>query len=109
MTSVSMHIKRVVIRGYKTYRNETIIDDFSPQCNLILGKNGSGKSNLLDAISFVLTDKYTSLTSEERMKLLHEGVGQSTQMADVEIVFDNSDKRFPVSRSNKQAIERVLA
>lgn len=94
-----MHIKRVVVRGFKTYRTETGIDEFTPHCNLVLGKNGSGKSNLLDAISFVLTDKYAGLVGEERIKLLHEGAGAKIAQADVEVVFDNSDKRIPVRRN----------
>jgi chromosome segregation ATPase len=56
-----------------------------------------GKSNLLDAIQFVLSDKYSGLSAEERRKLLHEGAGQEVAQADVEIVFDNSSKRIPVS------------
>lgn len=91
-----MHIKRVVLRGFKTYRTETVIDTLTPACNLILGKNGSGKSNLLDAIQFVLTEKYAGLTGDMREKLLHEGAGQKVAQADVEIVFDNEDKRIPV-------------
>jgi hypothetical protein len=38
-----LHIKRVTIRGFKTYRQETVIDALSPHVNIILGKNGSGK------------------------------------------------------------------
>ena len=83
--------------GFKTYRTETIIDDFSPHCNLVLGKNGSGKSNFLDAVQFVLTDKYASLSGEQRDKLLHEGAGNKSAQADVVLVFDNSDGRIPVS------------
>ena len=46
------------------------------------------------AIRFVLCDAYTKLTAEERQSLLHEGT-QASMSAFVEIVFDNSDNRFP--------------
>jgi structural maintenance of chromosome 3 (chondroitin sulfate proteoglycan 6) len=51
---------------------------------------------LLDAIQFVLSDKYTSLRQEERDKLLHEGAGRDTTHATVEVVFDNSSKQIPI-------------
>jgi structural maintenance of chromosome 3 (chondroitin sulfate proteoglycan 6) len=56
----------------------------------------SYQSNLLDAIQFVLSDKYSALRSEDRQKLLHEGAGRDTTVADVEIVFDNSSGQIPL-------------
>lgn len=42
------------------------------------------------AIRFVLADQYTSLTREERQRLLHEGTSTTTTLsAYVEIVFDS--------------------
>jgi hypothetical protein len=52
---------------------------------------------LLSAIRFVLSDAYTNMGREERQALLHEGTGPATISAYAEIVFDNSDNRFPVS------------
>lgn len=34
--------------------NRTVISSFDPQFNAITGLNGSGKSNILDAIQFLL-------------------------------------------------------
>lgn len=48
---------------------------------------------------FVLGDAYTSLSRDARQALLHEGVATtSTFSAFVEIVFDNSDNRFPTGK-----------
>ncbi|QLQ78498.1 hypothetical protein HG537_0A07450 [Torulaspora globosa] len=88
-----MHIKRVVIKGFKTYRNETIIDDFSPHLNIVIGSNGSGKSNFFAAIRFVLSDDYSNLKREERQGLIHQGSG-SVMSASVEIVFHDPDHRI---------------
>ncbi len=63
-----------------------------------MGKNGSGKSNFFQAIEFVLGNKYSSLRPTERQKLLHEGTRRDVISASVEIIFDNSDNRFPVER-----------
>ncbi len=54
------------------------------------------QSNLLDAIQFVLSDKYAQLRADDRQKLLHEGAGRDTTVADVEIIFDNSDRQIPL-------------
>ena len=68
--------------------------------NLLVGRNGSGKSNFFSAIRFVLSDAYTSLSREERQALLHDSGGAgggATMSAFVEIEFDNADGRFPTS------------
>ncbi|CAI5758600.1 unnamed protein product [Candida verbasci] len=93
-----MHIKKIIIQGFKTYKNATIIDDLSPRCNVVVGRNGSGKSNFFAAIRFVLSDAYTHMTREERQGLIHEGSG-TVISAYVEIIFDNSDGRFPLNKS----------
>ena len=49
-----MHVKSVVIDGFKSYGNRVEINGFDPQFNAITGLNGTGKSNILDAICFVL-------------------------------------------------------
>lgn len=42
----------------------------------------------------MLGDAYTNMSREERQALLHEGSGSAVMSAYVEIIFDNSDKRF---------------
>ena len=80
----------------RSYKNQTIVDPFSPKLNVIVGRNGSGKSNFFAAIRFVLGDAYASgLSREERQALIHEGSGSSIMSAYVEVTFDNSDGRFP--------------
>lgn len=49
-----MYIKSVVIDGFKSYARRVEVEGFDPEFNAITGLNGSGKSNLLDAICFVL-------------------------------------------------------
>ncbi|KAK9807008.1 hypothetical protein WJX72_010649 [[Myrmecia] bisecta] len=93
-----MHIKQVIIEGFKSYKDQTVLDPFSPKINTVVGANGSGKSNFFHAIRFVLNDIFTILRQEERQKLLHEGAGHQVHSAYVEIVFDNSDGRFPVDK-----------
>ena len=67
-------IKALKIEGFKTYKNHTVIEDLDPGHNVIVGRNGSGKSCIFDAIQFVLSDKYGNLRSDERHKLLYVSV-----------------------------------
>ncbi|KAK8814175.1 hypothetical protein WA158_008037 [Blastocystis sp. Blastoise] len=91
-----MYIKKVIISGFRSYRDQLEFDNIDPGLNIILGKNGSGKSNFFNAIRFVLRNDYVNLDEEERRKLLYEGSGAPTVSAFVEILFDNSDRRFPI-------------
>ena len=49
-----MFIKEVVVDGFKSYAQKTTVPSFDPYFNAITGLNGSGKSNILDSICFVL-------------------------------------------------------
>jgi structural maintenance of chromosome 2 len=89
-----MFIKQIVIDGFKSYAQRTVIDGFDPTFNAVTGLNGSGKSNILDAICFLLG--ITNL-SQVRATSLQELVYKSGQAgvtkATVTITFDNSDKQ----------------
>ncbi|TVU49441.1 hypothetical protein EJB05_00754 [Eragrostis curvula] len=100
--------RRVVIEGFKSYREEISTEPFSPKVNVVVGANGSGKSNFFHAIRFVLSDMFQNLRSEDRGALLHEGAGHSVVSAFVEIVFDNSDNRIPVDKEEVR-LRRTVA
>lgn len=63
-----MFIESVTIDGFKSYSKRVEINGFDPSFNAITGLNGTGKSNILDAICFVLgvknLDKVCSLSRE---------------------------------------------
>lgn len=100
-----MHIHEVIIDGFKSYAQRTVVSGFDPQFNAITGLNGSGKSNILDAICFVLG---ISNLSQVRVGNLQELVYKQGQAgvtkASVTVVFNNSDpSTSPVGyESNKQ-------
>jgi structural maintenance of chromosome 3 (chondroitin sulfate proteoglycan 6) len=86
-----MFIEQLVVEGFKSYK-ERVVVQFNPGLNVVVGKNGAGKSNIFSAIEFVLSNKYSSLRAEDRQRLLHEGSGSgiSQQLAaEVELTFDN--------------------
>lgn len=100
-----MHIHEVIIDGFKSYAQRTVVSGFDPQFNAITGLNGSGKSNILDAICFVLG---ISNLSQVRVGNLQELVYKQGQAgvtkASVTVVFSNTDpSTSPVGyESNKQ-------
>ncbi len=50
----AMKIKEIIIDGFKSYANRTVISGWDESFNAITGLNGTGKSNILDSICFVL-------------------------------------------------------
>ncbi|MED6282237.1 Structural maintenance of chromosomes protein 3, partial [Characodon lateralis] len=100
-------VLQVIIQGFRSYRDQTVVDPFSPKHNVIVGRNGSGKSNFFYAIQFVLSDEFSHLRPEQRLALLHEGTGPRVISAFVEIIFDNSDNRLPIDKE-EVSLRRVI-
>lgn len=60
-----MYIKQIAIQGFKSYKNQVVTDPFSPRHNVVVGRNGSGKSNffagklILEAVTRAVTGVIT--------------------------------------------------
>lgn len=102
-----MFIKQVIIHGFKSYREQTVVEPFDKRHNVVVGRNGSGKSNFFYAIQFVLSDEFSHLRPEQRQALLHEGTGPKVNSAYVEIIFDNTDNRLPIDKE-EVVLRRVI-
>ena len=88
-----MHIKEITIDGFKSYSIKTNLNYFDSQFNSITGLNGSGKSNILDAICFVLGISSLSHVRASNLNELIYKYGQAgINKAVVSIHFDNKDK-----------------
>lgn len=89
-----MYIERLIISGFKSYREHTVIDGFDRYFNAITGPNGSGKSNILDAICFVLGIQNLSLVRAQGglQELIYKQGQSGVTKASVEVVFNNEDK-----------------
>ena len=84
-----MLIKKVSLENYRSHSNKVI--EFSKGVNLILGKNGKGKTSILEAISSVMFN-INDRTGRERGK---NYIKYGQQNAKVEIEFTaNDDKDY---------------
>lgn len=86
-------IRRLRIEGFKSFRRLTL--EFFPGFTAIVGENGTGKSNLLEAIMFVLGRRSRGLRAERLEHLLHTPPGgQPVPEAEVTLVLDNTSGVF---------------
>lgn len=67
-----IQIEKLVMKGFKSFQRKTSIP-FFPGMTAIVGKNGSGKSNILDAIMFVLGHRSSHLRANKLENLIFNG------------------------------------
>ena len=100
-TIQGLNIKHIILKRFKSYREMLYMDELSKGVNLIIGANGNGKSNFLDSIIYVLTDKYQNMRQEDKKLLLHEDItdkSEDSAKLSVELVIDNKSHRFPIEK-----------
>ncbi|CCH46502.1 Structural maintenance of chromosomes protein [Wickerhamomyces ciferrii] len=87
-----MRVEELIIDGFKSYATRTVISGWDSQFNAITGLNGSGKSNILDAICFVLgISSMSTVRASNLQDLIYKRGQAGVTKASVTIVFDNSD------------------
>ncbi|KAI4755739.1 putative nuclear condensin complex subunit Smc2 [Aureobasidium sp. EXF-3400] len=88
-----MRVIEVIIDGFKSYAVRTVISGWDESFNSITGLNGSGKSNILDSICFVLgITNMTTVRAQNLQDLIYKRGQAGVTKASVTIVFDNKDK-----------------
>lgn len=93
-----MFIKKIILEGFKSYGKKVVISGFDPMFNAITGFNGSGKSNILDAICFVLGSSRLELARCEKLQdYIYKSAQPGVLTASVTIEIDNSDGKFSLT------------
>ncbi|MDA7959172.1 MAG: chromosome segregation protein SMC [Nitrosopumilus sp.] len=89
------HIKKVEIYGFKSFGSRNTQIALKPGLTAICGHNGSGKSNILNAIIFATGEKQPRMMSADSLRsLVHQGADRS-KMARASVHFENSDRAIP--------------
>ena len=79
--------------SFKSYQVRTVISGWDDSFNAVTGLNGSGKSNILDSIAFVLgISNMATVRAQNLQDLIYKRGQAGVTKASVTIVFDNNDK-----------------
>ena len=96
-----MRLNKIEIKGFKSFGDKTIIN-FNSGVTGIVGPNGCGKSNIVDAIRWVLGEQKTKLLRSDKMENIIFNGSKSRkklQLAEVSISFDNTKNLIPTEYS----------
>ncbi|MBT9171006.1 MAG: Chromosome partition protein Smc [Actinobacteria bacterium] len=104
-----MYLEKVVLKGFKSFAEKTELV-FEPGISVIVGPNGSGKSNIVEAIAWVLGEQRVKSLRGTRMEdVIFAGSPSKKPLgiAEVSLVFDNSDQRISLEFSEVAITRRV--
>ena len=102
-------IKKIFAIGFQSFAKPTELQ-FGKDYFAVLGTNGSGKSNVVDSLCFVLGRlSAKSLRADKSANLIYNGgkKGKPAKHAEVSVVFDNSNKDFPVTAKELE-VKRIV-
>ncbi len=104
-----MYLKELSINGFKSFARKSDLE-FSSAITAIVGPNGSGKSNVAESFRFVLGEQSVKAMRGKKGEDLIWGGSEKVSRgnrANVEMVFDNSKRTFPLD-FDEVRIERVV-
>ena len=103
-----MRLQRLRLQGFKSFRDPTLLE-FSPTgITMVIGPNGCGKSNIVDAIRWGLgLQSPRQLRGESMQDVIFNGTHHAAAVhrSEVNLLFDNQEKRCPARYHNLQSIE----
>jgi len=91
-----MRLKQIKLAGFKSFVDPTTVTLPSNRC-AVVGPNGCGKSNIIDAVRWVMGESSAKqLRGENITDVIFNGSGarKPTATASIELVFDNGDGRI---------------
>ncbi|MEM0138172.1 MAG: chromosome segregation protein SMC [Thermoplasmatales archaeon] len=103
-----MFLKRIEMENFKSFGKRTVIE-FKPGYTSVTGPNASGKSNIGDALLFVLgTKSNKSIRAQKLIDLIHKNPsGRPSPFLKASVTFDNTDRMIPID-SNEVTFTRVV-
>lgn len=101
-----MYLSKLLLENFRSYDKKLF--EFSPQTNLLLGPNGSGKTNILESIYFLSSGKsFRSSSSGQLLKWDTAYTSVRGKIADTEIEVQLYREPQKLSLSRKMLIDKV--
>ena len=104
-----MHLKEIEIKGFKSFANKIKLT-ITPGITVIVGPNGCGKSNITDAVRWILGEQnIRSLRGNNLTDMIFAGNKQQKMrnFAEVSILFDNVDRKLAIDSEHVE-LKRVI-
>jgi chromosome segregation protein len=108
-----MRLKKIVLDGFKSFADKTEFG-FESAVTVIVGPNGCGKSNIVDAVKWVLGEqRVKSLRSDQMADVIFGGSSsrKPAGAADVSLIISNVDDdgngRLPIDANEVQITRRI--
>ena len=105
-----MRLTKLVLQGFKSFADRTEIS-FSEGITMIVGPNGCGKSNISDAVRWVLGEQNVrNLRGERSQDVIFSGSvsRREKNAAEVTLVLDNEGRELPLDSAEVSVTRRVL-
>ena len=104
-----MYLSRLDLHGFKSFAQKTSVD-FSPGVTAIVGPNGCGKSNVIDAVRWVLGEQRArTLRSESMAGVIFNGAAgkRPLGLAEVSLTVENTKGVLPTEYSEVTVTRRL--
>jgi len=104
-----MFLKRIEMHGFKSFADKVTIN-FDHPVTGVVGPNGCGKSNITDAIRWVLGEQSVkSMRSSTMTDVIFTGSTQRrmVNMAEVTLIFDNSERSLASDYHEVEVTRRI--